>query len=97
MAIGGKGKKPLPPAGRSGFMEAGKCAKKARKRVDMTIEELSKLTGISKNTIGRFERGEAIPRYDTVEILADALGIRIDEYTGHYWQDEEYKKATKRR
>ena len=67
-------------------MTKGECAREARIRAGVTIKELSAHTGIAKNTISRFENGDVDIRISNLEILADALGLSIDEYIGHYWR-----------
>lgn len=57
--------------------------RRARELAGLTMVQLSKLTGISADCIGQYERERNIPHIDAVEILADALGLSIDEYTGH--------------
>lgn len=49
-----------------------------------TIRQLAALSGVSANAIGGLERGKRISgQYMTIEVLADALGLSVDEYTGH--------------
>lgn len=55
----------------------------ARKRAGLTQQELSDLSGVPRTTIGRLECRQRQGQISTVEILADALGISIDEYIGH--------------
>ena len=73
-------------------MNYGENAKRARIRAGMTIKELSEITDIAPNTIIGFEKGRIDAKISTVEILADALGISIDEYTGHFWRGKSRKK-----
>jgi len=42
-------------------------------------EMLSESTGLHRTEIGRIERGIAEPRLTTLVILAEALGVRLDE------------------
>lgn len=64
-------------------MTRGEYMRRARQQAGLTIVQLGKLTGISADCIGQYERERNIPHVDVVEILADALGLSIDEYTGH--------------
>lgn len=64
-------------------MTRGEYMRRARERAGLTIIQLSKLAGISADCIGQYERERNIPHVDSVELLADALGLSIDEYTGH--------------
>ncbi len=56
----------------------------SREKKGLTIIQLSNASGIAINTISSLERNS---RYGgwliTVEILADTLGLSIDEYVGH--------------
>jgi transcriptional regulator with XRE-family HTH domain len=50
-----------------------------RERAALSQEELGKLAGISKNSVGQLERGEFNPRPVTVRRLAEALGVEPEE------------------
>lgn len=77
-------------------MTIGEAAREARRRKGVSVKELSAKTGVHKNTIIDFEKDKCEPKYRTVELLADGLGMRVDEYTGHFWQDHAYKKSLKK-
>ena len=64
----------------------------ARKKTNLTLMKLAELSGISYQVINRYETDKTVPGVDKVEILADVLGISIDEYIGH-----DAKKQTDRR
>lgn len=65
-------------------MTQGEHMRKARKRAGLSIEKLSRLTGIGQTTIGALERDtNRSGTIYTIGRLADALGISIDEYVGH--------------
>lgn len=64
-------------------MQRNEAMRAARKRAGLTIIQLSDLSGVSKGNIGLLERGEIMGNIVTIELLADALGITIDEYVGH--------------
>jgi transcriptional regulator with XRE-family HTH domain len=61
----------------------GEYARRARERKYISIKELSFLSGVPKNTISRVEHDLVDPRLSTVELLAEALGVSIDEYIGY--------------
>lgn len=75
----------------------GDNIKKRRKELDMTLEELAKYAGVSKQTISRYETGEIrnIPS-DKIEYLAEALKTTPSALMGWdtngYYLDEETKK-----
>ena len=61
----------------------GDYMRNARLRIRMSQKKLAEKSGISPTTIGAAESDQVIPHLDTIELLADALGISIDEYVGH--------------
>lgn len=64
-------------------MTKGEYARRARERKYISIKELSSLSGVPKNTISRVEHDLVDPRLSTIELLAEALGVSIDEYVGY--------------
>lgn len=64
-------------------MTAGEYMKHARKRAGWTLKQLEKASGIKEPCISRYENDLTYPTLATLELLADALGISIDEYVGH--------------
>lgn len=57
--------------------------KRSRKRKGLTQEKLARLADISNNTLVKIEMGMAKePTITTIQKLADALGISIDELVG---------------
>jgi transcriptional regulator with XRE-family HTH domain len=63
-------------------MTRGEHMKEARRKAGLTINELAKLSTVSGTTISRLERGDHLGAFETVAILAKALGLTIDEYVG---------------
>ncbi len=65
-------------------MTRGEYMRKARLDAGMSIQQLSETSGIARRTIGELERGFTRGGWlTTVELLADALDLSIDEYVGH--------------
>ena len=64
-------------------MTKGEYARRARERKFISIKELSFISGVPKNTISRVEHDLVDPRLSTIELLAEALGVSIDEYVGY--------------
>lgn len=65
-------------------MTRGEYMRHARNRAGMSIRQLSMLSGVPTGTISLLENNTSRSgRIDTLELLADALGISIDEYIGH--------------
>lgn len=63
-------------------MTRGEAMRAARKKAGLSIEKLAALAGVERNTVARIEREEHIGRIDTIELLADVLGLSIDKYIG---------------
>ncbi len=57
--------------------------KRIRKKSGFTLEKLARLANISNNTLVKIEMGMAKePTITTIQKLADALDISIDELVG---------------
>ncbi|MEG0258707.1 MAG: helix-turn-helix transcriptional regulator [Lysinibacillus sp.] len=59
-------------------MEFGKRLRLLRKEKNLTLRELEKQTGISYSALGKYERDERQPDFDTLEKLADYFDVSID-------------------
>ena len=58
--------------------------RKWREKRGLSQLELAELSGIHQVTISALEKGRnSGGNLDTIELLADALGLSIDEYVGH--------------
>lgn len=55
----------------------GKNIRYYRKEKGYTQEQLAEITGISKMSIRRYETGERQPKIETVQKIADGLGVDI--------------------
>ena len=64
-------------------MTIGEYMRQAREDIGLTRPQLAKLSGVSENAIGLYERGEALPGILALVKLADAMEISIDDYIGH--------------
>jgi len=51
---------------------------KLKKQKKMSQIELSKITGISRDAISKYERGDVTPSVEYAKRIADALGVTID-------------------
>ena len=47
----------------------------ARQKRGLTLQQLEKLTGISRSTINRIENGQTVPRLDQLEKIRVAHGL----------------------
>jgi len=64
-------------------MTRGGHMRRAREAAGLTLRELAERSGVAFSHIGALERDARCGNIVTVELLADALGLSIDEYTGH--------------
>jgi transcriptional regulator with XRE-family HTH domain len=56
-------------------MSFGKRLEQLREQSGLTAYALGKLTGITRQAIGKLEAGGRVPTWDTVQLLAKALGV----------------------
>jgi transcriptional regulator with XRE-family HTH domain len=56
----------------------GENLRRCRKRADLSQEELALRASLHRTEIGLLERGERLPRIDTVIKLVAALGLEPD-------------------
>ena len=59
--------------------DLGRNFRRERERLGLSTEEVSFLSGVSRNHIGLIERGEKIPRLDTAERISKALNKELYE------------------
>ncbi|MCC6854664.1 MAG: helix-turn-helix transcriptional regulator, partial [Microbacteriaceae bacterium] len=53
--------------------------RQARQKKDVTLEELSKSTGISKSTLSRLESGQRKPSLELLLPIVAALAVSLDD------------------
>lgn len=56
--------------------------KRRRTALGLTQDALAKEVGIHGRQIRRYEAGDAVPTLDTARLIAEALGISLDELAG---------------
>lgn len=49
-----------------------------RTELMLTQEQLAEVTGLNRRVIGELERGRISPRFDTVQRIANALGLDVE-------------------
>jgi transcriptional regulator with XRE-family HTH domain len=59
--------------------------------------DLAERTGLTANTIGRFERNELDPVWSKVVMLAEALGVGVEEFTRKPQKTERQRIRKKQR
>lgn len=67
----------------------GKKIKELRKSHNMTIKELSKVSGVGQSTISEIETGKAKnPKSETLSKLASVLNVTVDSLLAEKWDDQ---------
>lgn len=57
----------------------GKRLRQIRRSADITQEQLAEAVGVSVKFIGNIERGTASPSFETLEKIAEVLGVEVGE------------------
>lgn len=60
----------------------GSNVRQTRKQRGLTVEKLAERVGVSVETIGRVERGETAPSFDSIEQIAAGLEVSPQELFG---------------
>ncbi len=63
-------------------MVAGQRLREARKKVNLTQEQLANIIGVKAAEISQYESNKRTPRWPTFNKLLDALNITADEVLG---------------
>src|SRR5216684_1433351 len=71
----------------------GTVLREWRLRQQFTQEQLAERAGLSYKFIGELERGQANPTLDTIESLADALGLSIPDLFASFQRDRQLPGA----
>ena len=66
-------------ADNGGNMEISKIIKEARIKKGMTQQELADSVYVTRQTISKWESGSGSPDISNLHVLAEALGISVDE------------------
>ena len=54
-----------------------------RKERGITQQELADMTGMKQGNIARIEAGKYSARFDTLQIIAEAMGLTVDFVAGY--------------
>ena len=54
-----------------------------RKMLNMTQEELAEKIGVSRQAVAKWEAGETSPDLEKARLLAEALGVSLDDLTNY--------------
>lgn len=63
-------------------MTTGELIRKCRKAAGMTQKELGARSGIAEPTIRKYESNRLNPKIETIQKIANALGVEVDYLTG---------------
>jgi transcriptional regulator with XRE-family HTH domain len=61
------------------MMKSGQFIRKHRTKKNLTLEDMSKLTGLSLSYLSKLERSDRIPPFATLQTLATVLGFDMTE------------------
>lgn len=64
------------------FMTFGDKIVALRKQKDMSQGGLAKAAGVSREIIGRYERGESLPSIEVAKKIADTFAVSLDYLAG---------------
>lgn len=77
-------------------METGSIITFLRKEKDWSQTELATKSGVSREMIGKYERGEAVPSIEAAKKIADAFEVSLDYLVGEGINSKFDKKTVKR-
>ena len=60
----------------------GASLRHARKAKALSQQQLAEMSGLSVDMVSRVERGDVAPSFDTIEVLAKALGVTPSRFFG---------------
>ena len=60
------------------FMKLGEKITKLKKLKNLSQVTIAEATGISRDAISKYERGDSIPSVDYAKRIADVLGVSLD-------------------
>ncbi|MBQ7873972.1 MAG: helix-turn-helix transcriptional regulator [Oscillospiraceae bacterium] len=75
--------------------QIGKNIKNARKKLNITQEELAEKISVTRQAVSNWENGKTEPDIDTVTKIAQIFGISIDELVGGELNDPEKSRNFK--
>jgi transcriptional regulator with XRE-family HTH domain len=77
-------------------MGTGNIITVLRKERDWSQTELATKSGVSREMIGKYERGEAVPSIEAAKKIADAFEVSLDYLVGEGINSKFDKKTVKR-
>ena len=70
------------------IMKLGEKITKLKKLKNLSQVALAEATGISRDAISKYERGDSVPSVDYAKRIADALGVSLDYLVNDNDQEE---------
>ena len=77
-------------------METGNIITTLRKEKDWSQTDLATKSGVSREMIGKYERGEAVPSVEAAKKIADAFEVSLDYLVGEGINSKFDKKTVMR-
>lgn len=77
-------------------MNTGKIIADLREEKGWSQTELANQSTVSREMIGKYERGEAVPSIEAAKKIADAFGVSLDYLVGEGVNSKFDKKTLKR-
>lgn len=77
-------------------METGTIITSLRKEKGWSQTDLATKSGVSREMIGKYERGEAVPSIEAAKKIADAFEVSLDYLVGEGVNSKFDKKTVKR-
>ena len=78
-------------------MKFGEKISKLKKLKKLSQVELANITGISRDAISKYERGDVLPSVEYAKRIADALGVSLDYLVSDSDQEEVLDNDTVKR
>ncbi len=76
-------------------MNIGNKITELRKQKNLSQTDFAKTVGVSREMIGRYERGEVMPSIEVAKKIADALEVSLDYLAGNSKKAAVDKKTMK--
>ncbi|QYH39538.1 helix-turn-helix transcriptional regulator [Algoriphagus sp. NBT04N3] len=77
-------------------MNTGIIITNLRKEKNWSQGKLAEESGVSREMIGKYERGDAVPSIEAAKKIADAFGVSLDYLVGEGVNSSFDKKTVKR-
>ena len=65
--------------------ELGKKIVQERKKAKLSRESLARKCGVSVSAIQKYERGERLPKLETIQKIADVLNVPVSQFLENWY------------